>query len=65
MEIILPVALLAFVLSAVSLWAWRRQLRQEPQRDDTMRAGDDAALSPEEAAQRAGDRNSWMIPSGF
>jgi hypothetical protein len=65
MEIILPLALLAFVLSAVSLWAWRRQLRQKPGRDDTLRVGDDAALSPEDAAQRAGHRNSWMIPSGL
>jgi hypothetical protein len=47
---------------------WRRRRDRdaaEAPRDDTLRAGEDSATSPETAARHAEGKAAWMRPSGF
>ena len=62
---ILVALLLALIVLVIVLAAIGYRRRQDLGRDDLKRAGDDHALSPEQAALRGGGKSAWMRPGNF
>jgi hypothetical protein len=66
MEIALPFLFLTGLITAGIVWRRRRDRDSaDAPRDEMLRAGEDAATTPESAARLAEGKAAWMRPSGF